>query len=87
MKLKPITREEYDRAIRVNRRGNNIELITEFCNMNIECAEVEIPKGRKIQQVVSSLNASVKRCNMNSIRARSAGGKIYLINTNFKEKK
>lgn len=90
MKLRPITREEYDRAFRVNRRGNNIELIMEFCNMNIECAEVEVPKGRNVQQVVSSLNASVKRCNMDSIKARSAGGKVYLINTNFtnfKEKK
>lgn len=87
MKLVPITREEYDRIFRTNRRGSNIELIEEFCNMEIECAEVQIPEGRNAGQVVSSLNASIKRCNRNSIKARTVNGKVYLINTNFKGKK
>jgi len=87
MKLVPITRREYDNIFKTNRRESNIELIEEFCNMEIECAEVKIPEGRNAGQVACSLNASVKRCNRNSVKARSAGNKVYLINTNFKGKK
>lgn len=87
MKLVPITREEYDNAVRVNRRGSNIEIIEEFCAMDIECAEIKFPETRNAGQLVSSLNASIKRCNRNSIKARTSRGKVYLINTNFKEKK
>lgn len=87
MNLVPVSRKEYDNMKKRNRRGENIELIEEFCNMNIEIAEVKFPKDRNANQLVSSFNASVKRCNRNSVRARSINGKVYLIDTNFKGEK
>ena len=60
-------------------RTNNFEILEEFVESDMDCAEVKDFTQISAWSCASSLNASIKRFNIGGIKAISREGKCYLI--------
>lgn len=61
------------------KRSSNLELLEEFVNSGMDCVKVEDWTQSTANACAGSLNSSIKRYNLYSIRAISRGGEVYLI--------
>lgn len=60
-------------------RTNNLEILGEFVESDMDCAEVKDFIHKSAMSCASALNASIKRFNIGGIKAISREGKCYLI--------
>lgn len=61
------------------KKSANLELLEEFANSNMICAEVVDYHQCNATSCASSLNHSIKRYKMNGIEAHERKGKVFLI--------
>lgn len=61
------------------KKSANLELLEEFANSNMICAEVVDYHQRDARSCANSLNGSIKRYKMNNIEAHERKGKVFLI--------
>lgn len=76
MKLTPMNRQD----IGIGYRHTKLfALLQEFANSEHDAVRVDNHHYKNMVSAVNTINKSVKRFNMNGIRAASKGGKLYLI--------
>lgn len=63
------------------KKSDRLKLLEEFAESDMDCAEVVNFTHKHATSCASSLNESIKRYHMTSIRAIQSGDRVYLVKT------
>lgn len=78
MRLVKCNRSEIGKIYTI-KKTERLMILEEFVNSEMDCAKLEGWTNHSASACAASMNQSIKRYNMSSIRACSRGNNVYLV--------